>query len=153
MSAMRAPLTLAPICFYVVAAGCTSQDGNGGVGGVPGIDGGGSDLRGLEMFDLSSGPDHDLIDKLLKLTALCTSTKMVSQHTYPDPGSAVNDVPICALMGAVFFNADMAIDCDGRPTAGIVPRSRPDLSARHRIPQPQRSTVGSGRHPIRGHPE
>ena len=55
----------------------------------------------------------------------CTAAKMVSTHTYPDPGSMVNDVPICALKGAVFFNADMDIDCDGRMTPGKCPGPDP----------------------------
>jgi hypothetical protein len=48
----------------------------------------------------------------------CTSANMVSKHAYPDPGSAVPDVPICGLKGAVYFYSDMDIDCDGRPVAG-----------------------------------
>jgi hypothetical protein len=55
-----------------------------------------------------------IVDQLLALTAHCTADQNVADHTYPDPGSAENDVPICALNGAVFFDADMDVDCDGR---------------------------------------
>src|SRR5438045_3841261 len=59
-----------------------------------------------------------VIDELLRMTASCTKAHMVSKHTYSDPGSAVRNVPICALTGAVYFNADMDIDCDGRASGG-----------------------------------
>src|SRR5260370_39130124 len=71
------------------------------------------------------------VDQLLALTANCTSDNMVSDHTYPDPGSAENDVPICALNGAVYFDADMDIDCDGRAEAGCPgddPSYQPDTA-------------------------
>ena len=52
-------------------------------------------------------------EQLLALTQGCA--KVVSQHTYAlDDGSKV---PICALKGAVYFTADMDVDCDGKPTA------------------------------------
>jgi hypothetical protein len=54
----------------------------------------------------------------------CTSANMVSTHTYPDPGSMVPDVPICAMKGAVYFYSDMDIDCDGRD-AGACPGPDP----------------------------
>jgi hypothetical protein len=103
--------------LLALAAGC-GQISNGGVRDLAGgsvLDGGSSDLS------LGS----DVIDKLLALTANCTAAKMVSTHTYPNAGSMVLDVPICALEGAVFFNADMDIDCDGRMTAGKCPGPDP----------------------------
>ena len=51
-----------------------------------------------------------LIDQLLRLTQSCA--KVASSHTYKlDNGQAVN---ICAMNGAVYWTADMDIDCDGR---------------------------------------
>jgi hypothetical protein len=79
----------------------------------------------------SAAVSSDVINQLLALTANCTSDIMVSDHTYPDPGSAVNDVPICALNGAVFFNADMDIDCDGQAVGGCPgddPSYQPDTA-------------------------
>jgi hypothetical protein len=43
---------------------------------------------------------------------------MVSPHVYPNPGSAVADVPACSLNGAIYFYSGMTIDCDGRAAAG-----------------------------------
>jgi hypothetical protein len=52
-------------------------------------------------------------DRLLALTADCP--QVVSAHSYAlDNG---RKVPICARPGAVYWTADMDIDCDGRPTA------------------------------------
>jgi regulation of enolase protein 1 (concanavalin A-like superfamily) len=50
-------------------------------------------------------------DSLLALTNTC---KVVSSHTYAlDDGTKTN---ICSLNGAVFWKADMDIDCDGKTT-------------------------------------
>jgi hypothetical protein len=87
--------------------------------------GGMTQLDENEQAALMDGESSTVIDKLLALTASCTKAKMVSKHTYSDPGSAVRNVPICALKGAVYFNADMDIDCDGRPTAGKCPGDDP----------------------------
>jgi hypothetical protein len=70
------------------------------------------------VSELEETETSGVIDELLRLTATCTRAHMVSKHTYSDPGSAVRNVPICALTGAVFFNADMDIDCDGRAAGG-----------------------------------
>src|SRR5262249_8673992 len=51
--------------------------------------------------------------QLLALTKDCND--VVSKHTYAlDNGKQVN---ICGLKGAVFWTADMDIDCDGKTTA------------------------------------
>jgi hypothetical protein len=71
--------------------------------------------EGSEVTEAESVP---IINSLLSLTANCTRAHMVSKHTYSDPGSAVRNVPICALKGAVYFNADMDIDCDGLAAGG-----------------------------------
>lgn len=53
-------------------------------------------------------------EQLLALTADCMA---VSQGDYQsdDDGSPAN-IPICGLKGAVFWTADMDIDCDGKET-------------------------------------
>jgi glycosyl hydrolase group 75 (putative chitosanase) len=80
----------------------TAGGGGGGAdggGGGPGIDGSNGG------FDAGN-----IIDQLLALTQGCA--KIVSSHTYKlDNGQAVN---ICGLNGAIYFTADMDIDCDGR---------------------------------------
>src|SRR5262245_29098968 len=49
------------------------------------------------------------------LLALTNSCRVVSSHSYKlDNGSSTN---ICALNGALFWKADMDIDCDGKVTA------------------------------------
>jgi hypothetical protein len=103
---------------------------------------GAPDLRSLAS-DLTVG--SDVVDQLLALTAGCTTANMVSAHTYPNAGSLVNDVPICALKGAVFFNADMDIDCDGRPTGdkcpGPDPSYQPDTAFHNLQDQPLEAAV------------
>jgi hypothetical protein len=121
-------LTMSLATLLALAAGCSGDGNGGGGGGGGGGNGGMPDLASGSMLDGGSadfGMGGDVIDKLLALTANCTAAKMVSTHVYPDPGSMVTDVPICALNGAVFFNADMDIDCDGRMTPGKCPGPDP----------------------------
>ena len=96
----------------------TSDDGKGG-GGAVGNDGsapsdGDADASadGHTNGDADGATGADLAAELLLLTQSCT--KVVSQHTY-----ALDDnqkVDICGLNGAVYFTADMDIDCDGQTT-------------------------------------
>ncbi|HEX6835294.1 MAG TPA: glycoside hydrolase family 75 protein [Polyangia bacterium] len=129
---------VSPAVMLALAVGChgggpgrgdgAAADGAVDSGAADG-DGGAADLAGvgaapdLSLADL--GIAGDVVDKLLMLTANCTTANMVSAHTYPDPGSLVNDVPICALNGAIFFDSDMDIDCDGRPTGNLCPGPDP----------------------------
>lgn len=61
----------------------------------------------------SDANENDLAAGLLQLTAACT--KVVSQHRYALDNGQMTD--ICALEGAIFWTADMDIDCDGKTTA------------------------------------
>jgi hypothetical protein len=116
------------LSLAILIAGCSS--GGHGSGG----DGGAFDLASGGLVDLASGAlvdggstdfalGSDVVDKLLALTADCTTARMVSTHVYT--GGTNASVPICALTGAVFFNADMDIDCDGRMTPGKCPGPDP----------------------------
>jgi hypothetical protein len=51
-------------------------------------------------------------EALLALTRHCTT--VVSDHPYATDDDAVKNIDICGLPGAVFWTADMDIDCDGR---------------------------------------
>jgi glycosyl hydrolase group 75 (putative chitosanase) len=145
--------------LLALAAGCSGSGGgtgNGGNGGAAGNGGGGNGGGNGGMPDLASGGTldggsadlglgSDVIDKLLALTADCTAAKMVSTHVYPNAGSMVTDVPICALQGAIFFNADMDIDCDGRMTPGKCPGPdpsyQPDTAFHNLADQPLEAAV------------
>src|SRR5262249_40873326 len=91
------------------------------------------------------GPSAALVDQLLALTKSCTAADMVSKHVYPDPGSAETNVPICALKGAVFFHADMDVDCDGRATPpkcpGPDPSYQPDTAFHNNGDKPLAAAV------------
>jgi hypothetical protein len=50
--------------------------------------------------------------ELLDLTSRCTT--IVSDHPYAADDGAVANINICGLPGAVFWTADMDVDCDGR---------------------------------------
>jgi hypothetical protein len=148
--------------LLALAAGCSGNgEGNGGGAGNGDTDAGQGGAAGSGgaggnggMFDLATGGmldggstdlsiGGDVIDKLLALTANCTTANMVSTHTYS--GNMVPNVPICALNGAVFFNADMDIDCDGRMTAGKCPGPdpsyQPDTAFHNLADQPLEAAV------------
>lgn len=83
-----------------VGAAGAGGSGNGGSQGA----GGASDAGGGAV---------NLVAELLARTKACAS--VVSSHQYAlDDGSMVD---ICAMKGAVYWTADMDIDCDGVQTA------------------------------------
>ncbi len=50
-----------------------------------------------------------------QLLALTTQCNQLSNGFYKtDSGSSPADIPICGLVGAVFWKADMDVDCDGK---------------------------------------
>jgi len=59
-----------------------------------------------------SGAGAPTADELLRAVATCQA---VSKGTYKtdDQADAPADIPICELTGAVFWQADMDVDCDG----------------------------------------
>jgi len=81
---------------------------------------------GIEpAVDASGGP---LIDQLVALTESCDR---IGGDYASDEGSSSN-IPICGLQGAVFWRADMDIDCDGQSTdvcnSGTDPWYQPQTS-------------------------
>jgi hypothetical protein len=129
------------------AADAASGD-DASVGGDASVahDGGARDASSdAHVADAGTDAAMDQVQKLLDLTKNCTAASMVSQHVYPDPGSAVPNVPICALHGAVFFNSDMDIDCDGRATPpkcpGPDPSYQPDTAFHNNANQPLAAAV------------
>ncbi|MFK4148644.1 glycoside hydrolase family 75 protein [Streptomyces sp. NPDC004065] len=62
------------------------------------------------------------------LLARVRECRQVSRGRYrPDAGARAT-IPVCGLSGAVFWKADMDIDCDGRPTARCNRRTDPHFS-------------------------
>ncbi|MFF9813401.1 glycoside hydrolase family 75 protein [Streptomyces sp. NPDC014006] len=68
------------------------------------------------------------------LLAKVRSCAQVSHGLYRTDQDKAPSVPVCAAKGAVFFTADMDIDCDGRPSArcsGATDHSFQDDTAFH----------------------
>jgi hypothetical protein len=81
----------------------------GGDAGATGDAGGAGDAAAND-----AGADAgDAIAKLLALTASCNQ---VSNGLYALNAGDTPTVPICGLTGALFWKADMDIDCDGQVT-------------------------------------
>jgi hypothetical protein len=114
----------------VLAAGCATHgvgNKNGTDAGIPGGDASspaaGRDAAppsGRDASDPSApdaahpGPGSDAgdgrIDELLARLAKC---QQVSSGLYASDSENQGSIPICALSGAVFWKADMDVDCDG----------------------------------------
>jgi hypothetical protein len=62
------------------------------------------------------------------LLARARGCERVSRGRYRPDAGAPATIPVCALPGAVYWKADMDIDCDGRPTRRCNRRTDPYFS-------------------------
>jgi Fungal chitosanase of glycosyl hydrolase group 75 len=77
---------------------------------------------------------------LLALVNGCTEVSMAKYKTDEDSGLPV-DIPICGLTGAVFWKADLDVDCDGKQSAQCSLQTDPAY-------QPETSATDSQGHPL-----
>src|SRR5262245_8774712 len=77
-----------------------------------------------ERIPDGDGNDHGsyTVDDVLAAVATC---RQVSDGTYATDGETGPSVSICGLDGAVFWQADMDIDCDGKVTEACNERTDP----------------------------
>lgn len=71
-----------------------------------------------------SGGGAPTVAQLLALTASCDQ---ISNGLYATDEGEPGTIPICALNGAVFWQSDMDIDCDGKETATCNSNTDPDF--------------------------
>lgn len=72
-----------------------------------------SALAGLALASFPAFADPPTAADLLALTSSC---RQVSSGKFPTDEGRAATVRICGLNGAVFWQADMDIDCDGKPS-------------------------------------
>jgi hypothetical protein len=109
----------------VDAASASSTAKDGGNGGKTGSGGAiDSGTSGNADGGADAGPQVTAA-ALLALTQMC-KTKVSSSPYATDVGAASN-VDVCGLVGAVFFHADMDVDCDGKSTATCSTATDPDF--------------------------
>lgn len=117
--------TLGPLALALTLAACSSDPTTTSPADAGTHDGASPDSGGADSATSdggaadSSGADAaadggDVIAKLLALTTGCKNK--VGGDYATDVGQPEN-IPICGLNGAVYWNADMDIDCDGKTTA------------------------------------
>jgi Fungal chitosanase of glycosyl hydrolase group 75 len=101
------------------SSGGTSGAASGGSGGSTGGTGGSAGV--------STGPSAS------ELLALTKSCQELTLRRYAADAGDSEQIAVCALNGAVFWHADMDIDCDGRQTsvcnASTDPAYQPTTSA------------------------
>ncbi|MET8244369.1 glycoside hydrolase family 75 protein [Streptomyces sp. NPDC005202] len=87
------------------------------------------DVRAADPLGPSEEPaarqDGDV--RAADLLAKVRDCTPVSRGRYRSDAGAPAAVPVCGLHGAVFWKADMDIDCDGRPTARCNRRTDPQF--------------------------
>jgi hypothetical protein len=97
-------------------AGVADDAGGRDGGDADGVLGADAPLGGDAVPGDGAAPDASsgapTAAQLLALTGHCTN--VVSDHPYATDDGAVANIDICGLPGAVFWTADMDIDCDGR---------------------------------------
>jgi hypothetical protein len=99
------------------AAGPSGSGAQGGTGAGPGAGGGTSASTGSGAGGgVGGAAGAPTASELLALTGSCTEVS-TSDYKSDDEGSAPADIPVCGLTGAVFWSADMDVDCDGKQTA------------------------------------
>lgn len=64
-----------------------------------------------------------------ELLAKVRSCTRISHGSYRSDVGAPADIPVCGTRGAVFWKADMDIDCDGRPGVRCNPNADPSFTS------------------------
>jgi len=111
------------------SAGAGARAGSGGRAGASGSSGSAT-TGGAGGAGGSAGMNGPTAAELLTLT---TSCQELTARRYATDAGDVEEIPVCALNGAVYWHADMDIDCDGKPTsvcnANTDPAYQPNTSA------------------------
>jgi len=76
--------------------------------------------------DVATDAATDAVDPLAALQALTAHCNQVSNGLFALNGGDTPTVPICGLGGAVFWRADMDVDCDGTQTTQCNASTDPD---------------------------
>jgi hypothetical protein len=111
------------------AGGAIASGGAGGASGGSGLGGSGAATGGASSTGGaggSGGAGPPTAAQLLALLAHCDELTTGRYKTDDDPGLPAN-IPVCNLNGAIFWKADMDIDCDGKQTAQCSLQTDPDF--------------------------
>jgi hypothetical protein len=87
---------------------------------------GGSTLDASTSIDAGVDAEVDAGDPVARLLALTASCDQVSVGLFSLNAGDTPTVPICGLTNAVFWKADMDIDCDGKQTTQCNSTTDPD---------------------------
>lgn len=106
------------LCFLATACGTSAPAGDDAGQDATASADATADAGAPEASAIDGGADAamDAGDLLAKLQALTASCNQVSNGLLSLSSGQPATVPICGLTGAVFWKADMDIDCDGKQT-------------------------------------
>jgi Fungal chitosanase of glycosyl hydrolase group 75 len=71
---------------------------------------------GTGAADAGAPVPSDLAAALLAKVAVCTKQVSNGKYQLDDSSASPEIVPVCGLTGAVFWKADLDVDCDGKPS-------------------------------------
>jgi hypothetical protein len=69
------------------------------------------------------------------LLAKLTSCSQISSGKYRSDSETSANIPVCGKNGAVWYKADLDIDCDGQRHREVQREHRPVVPGRHRVPR------------------
>jgi hypothetical protein len=98
------------------SATSTATAGTGGAASSTGVGGGESVTASASVTSSASSggnPGPPTAADLLALVSACNAVSQGNYATDSDPGLP-SDIAICGLNGAVFWKADLDVDCDGK---------------------------------------
>lgn len=85
----------------------------------------GPDHKAVQISGSSADREQEGTVSAAALLAKVETCQQVSRDKYRTDGGAGADIPVCGKRGAVFWKADMDIDCDGRPSRACNRRTDP----------------------------
>ncbi len=118
--------------LFVFVIGCSSTTPIGpddastsdALTGADASDAAGSDVA--QTPDAQQDAQQDAGDPIAKLLALTQTCNQISNGLYALNAGDTPTVPICGLTNAVFWKADMDVDCDGKQTTQCNSSTDPD---------------------------
>jgi len=118
--------SLAVLAFPLLACGSNAPGAPDDAGIDAPVDAGVDAPQTFDASDAAGTDAADAGDPIQKLLALTSSCNQVSNGLYALNAGDTPTVPICSLTGALFWKADMDIDCDGKQTTQCNSTTDPD---------------------------
>lgn len=132
---MRVALLASVVALFAAACGASDDDaaspGPSADGGVPGAphDAGAAPSPPKDAAAVDAAPGAIAPADVLAKLAGCANELTNGRYKTDSSGSVPADIPVCGAKNAVYFVADMDIDCDGKQTTTCNKSTDPDYQS------------------------